>query len=131
MRILSGSPDAALPVLHPLALILAALAPVVWAVAGLTFGLTLLVPAVLLVALAAPLGLVLAPLALAVLELAPLTEALRIALQGENRPWGTFSYSPRWACSRGPPPGCCTRDGSSRKSWAPCSLASSEQWSAA
>jgi hypothetical protein len=60
MRSLSGSPDPALPALHPLALILAALAPPVWGVAGLTLGLTLLV-----LALSAPLSLALAPLALA------------------------------------------------------------------
>ena len=65
MRSLSGSFDPALTVLHPLALILAALAPLVWGVAGLTLGLTLLVPRILVLALSGPLGLVLAPLVLA------------------------------------------------------------------
>ena len=60
----SGSPDPALPVLHPLALILAGLAAPVWGVAGLTVGLTLLVPGVLVLALSAPLSLVRAPLVL-------------------------------------------------------------------
>jgi hypothetical protein len=62
MRSLSGPPDPAFPVLYPLAL---TLAPPVWGVAGLTLGLALLVPGVLVLALSAPLGLVLAPLVLA------------------------------------------------------------------
>ncbi len=66
MRSLSGFPDPALPILHSLALILAGLAAPVWGVAGLlAFGLTLLVPGVLILALSAPLSLVLAPLVLA------------------------------------------------------------------
>ena len=65
MRGLSGSPDAALPALHPLALILAGVAAPVWGIAGLTLGLTLLVPVVLVLALSGPLSLVLAPLVLA------------------------------------------------------------------
>ena len=73
MRSLSGSFDPALTVLHPLALILAALAPLVWGVAGLTLGLTLLVPRILVLALR-----VLVPLALAVLELAPLAPAVGV-----------------------------------------------------
>lgn len=43
MRSLSGSPEPALPALHPLALILAAVAPAIWGVAGLALALTLLV----------------------------------------------------------------------------------------
>jgi hypothetical protein len=43
MRSLSGSPHPVFPALDPLALILAAVAPVVWGVAGLALGLTLLV----------------------------------------------------------------------------------------
>jgi hypothetical protein len=65
MRSLSGSPDRALPAMHPLALILATLAPPVWGVGGLAFGLTLLIPGGLVLTLAAPLSLVLAPLVLA------------------------------------------------------------------
>jgi hypothetical protein len=65
MRSLSGSLDSASAVLQPQALILAALALPIWGVAGLTLGLTLLVPGVLVLALSAPLGLVLAPLVLA------------------------------------------------------------------
>jgi hypothetical protein len=60
MRNMSGPPGLALPALHPLALVLAALTPTVWGVAGLTLGLTLLV-----LALSAPLSLALAPLVLA------------------------------------------------------------------
>jgi hypothetical protein len=60
MRSLSGSPDPAFPARPALALILAGLAPLVWGVAGLAFGLTLLV-----LALSAALSLVLAPLVLA------------------------------------------------------------------
>ena len=55
MRSLSGSPDPALPALHPLALILAGVAAPVWGVAGLTLGLTLLVRGFLVLALLAPL----------------------------------------------------------------------------
>ena len=65
MSSLSGSRDPALPALRPLVLILAALAPPVWGVAGLSLGLTLLVPRVVVLALLAPLSLVLAPLVLA------------------------------------------------------------------
>ena len=65
MRRLRGSADTALPALQPQALILAGLAAPVWGVAGLTVGLTLLVPGALVLALAIPLGLVLAPLVLA------------------------------------------------------------------
>jgi hypothetical protein len=65
MRSPSGSPDPALLALHPLALILAAVAPAVWGVAGLTLGLALLVRGVLVLALSAPRSLVLAPLVLA------------------------------------------------------------------
>jgi hypothetical protein len=65
MRSLSGSPDPALPVLHLLALILAALAPAVWGVAGIALGLTLLVRGVLVLAFSALLSLVMAPLVLA------------------------------------------------------------------
>ena len=54
MRSLSGSPDPALPALHPLALILAGVAAPVWGVASLTLGLTLLVQGVLVLALSAP-----------------------------------------------------------------------------
>jgi hypothetical protein len=54
-----------LSALHPLALILAALAAPVRGFAGLTLGLTLLVPGVLVLALSAPLSLVLAPLVVA------------------------------------------------------------------
>ena len=57
MRSLSGSPD---PALHPLALILAAVAPAAWGLAGLALGLTLLVRGVLVLALSAALSLVLA-----------------------------------------------------------------------
>jgi hypothetical protein len=64
MRSLSGSSDPSLPALHPLALMLATIAPPVWGVAGLTLALTLLVPRVLVLALSAPLSLVLAPLVL-------------------------------------------------------------------
>jgi hypothetical protein len=65
MRSLRGSPDPALPALHPLALVLACVAAPVWGVAGLTLGLTLLVRGVLVLALSAVLSLVLAPLVLA------------------------------------------------------------------
>jgi hypothetical protein len=65
MRSLSGSPDRALPNLHPPALILAGVAAPVWGVAGVTIGLTLLVQGVLVLALSALLNLVLAPLVLA------------------------------------------------------------------
>jgi hypothetical protein len=65
VRSLSGSLDSAFPALYPLALILAAVAPAVWGVAGLALGLTLLVRGLLVLALAAPLSLVLAPLVLA------------------------------------------------------------------
>jgi hypothetical protein len=65
MRSLGAVTDPALSALHALALILAALATPVWGVAGLTLGLTLLVPGVLVLALSAPLSLVLAPLLLA------------------------------------------------------------------
>jgi hypothetical protein len=65
MSSLSGSPGPALSARPPLALILAALAPPVWGVAGLALGLTLLVPSVLALALSAALSLVLAPLVLA------------------------------------------------------------------
>jgi hypothetical protein len=65
MRSLRGSPDPALPALHPLALILACVAAPVWGVAGLTLGLTFLVRGVLVLALSAVLSLVLAPLVLA------------------------------------------------------------------
>ena len=65
MRSLSSSPGPALPVLHPLALILAGVAAPVWGVAGLTLGLNLLVRGILLLALWASLSLVLAPLVLA------------------------------------------------------------------
>jgi hypothetical protein len=65
MRRLSDSADPALPALHPLALILAAVAAPVWGLAGLTLGLTLLVPGVLVLALSAPLSLVLVPLVVA------------------------------------------------------------------
>ena len=65
MRSLSGSLDPILTVLHPLALILAALAPPVWGIAGLTIGLTLLIRGLLVLVLSGPLGLVLVPLVLA------------------------------------------------------------------
>jgi hypothetical protein len=65
MRSLSRSPDPALPGPQPLMLILAALAPPIWGVAGVAFGLTLLVRGILVVALLLPLGLVLTPLVLA------------------------------------------------------------------
>ena len=65
MRSSSGSPDPALPALHPLALILAAVACAGLGVAGLTLGLNLLVRGILLLALWASLSLVLAPLVLA------------------------------------------------------------------
>lgn len=58
---LSGSADPTLPALHSLALILAAVTPAVWGVAGLT----LLVRGVLVLALSAPLSLVLAPVVFA------------------------------------------------------------------
>ena len=54
MRSLIGSPDPALPALHPLALILAGVAAPVWGIAGLALGLTLLVQGVLVLALSAP-----------------------------------------------------------------------------
>jgi hypothetical protein len=50
MRSLSGSLEPAFAALHPLALILATVAPPVWGVAGLTRALTLLVPGVLVLA---------------------------------------------------------------------------------
>jgi len=53
------------PSLHPLALFLAGLTPMVWGVAALALGLTLLVPGVLILALSALLALVLAPVVLA------------------------------------------------------------------
>ena len=62
---LSGSRHPALPALHPLALILGALAPPVWGVAGLSLGLTLLARGGVVLALSPPLSLVLAPLVLA------------------------------------------------------------------
>ena|SRR5579885_1710110 len=65
MHSLRGSPDPALPALHPLALILAAGAAPVWGVAGLALGLSLLVQGVWALALSAPVSLVLAPLVLA------------------------------------------------------------------
>src|SRR5690349_2912768 len=65
MRSVSGSRDPGSPALPPLALILAALAPPVWGVAGLGLGLTLLVRGGLVLVLSAPLGVVLAPLVLA------------------------------------------------------------------
>jgi hypothetical protein len=65
MRSLSGSPDPALPAPRLMALILAGVAAPVWGVAGLTFGSTLLVLGILVLALSAPLSLVLAPLVLA------------------------------------------------------------------
>ncbi len=64
MRSLCGSPDGAWPVNQPLALTLAGVAAPVWGVAGLALGLTLLVQAVLVLALSAPQSLVLAPLVL-------------------------------------------------------------------
>lgn len=64
MRGLIGAPYSTLPAPHLLALMLATVAPPVWGVAGLTLGLTLLVPSVLVLALSAPLSLVLAPLVL-------------------------------------------------------------------
>ena len=65
MRSLRGSHDPAFRALQPLALLLAAVAPAVWGVAGMALGLTLLVPRVLVLALSAPLSLVLVPLFLA------------------------------------------------------------------
>src|SRR6202171_2705710 len=65
MRGPSDSPDPALQGLRPLALILAGVAPAVWAIAGLTLGLILLVRGVLVLALSVFLSLILAPLVLA------------------------------------------------------------------
>ncbi len=65
MRNMSGSPEPVSPALHTQALILAALAPPVWGVAGLAVSLIFIVPAILVLALSAPMSLVLAPLVLA------------------------------------------------------------------
>src|ERR1700736_931023 len=65
MRRLNVSADPALKAQHPLARILAGVAAPVWGVAGLTLGLTVLIPGFLVLALSAPLRLIQAPLVLA------------------------------------------------------------------
>jgi hypothetical protein len=61
MRSVSGSPVTALPARRPMALILAAVAPVVWSVAAMAFALTILVRGILVLAVTCPLSLVLMP----------------------------------------------------------------------
>lgn len=65
MRILKSSVDPALATLHPVALILVALALPIRSVAGLTLGLALLVAIVLVVTFSSLLPILLAPLVLA------------------------------------------------------------------